>query len=133
MTVYRSIHEIIGQTPMLELTQFQLPNNVRLFAKLEYLNPGGSIKDRLGQELIEEALRAGKLKAGGTIIEPTAGNTGIGLALAAINRDIKVVFVVPEKFSIEKQEIMKALGAEIVNTPTAEGIEGAIRKTNQLL
>lgn len=133
MTVYRSIHEIIGQTPMLELTQFQLSNNARIFAKLEYLNPGGSIKDRLGQELIEEAFRTGRLKAGGTIIEPTAGNTGIGLALAAINRDINVIFVVPEKFSIEKQEIMKALGARIVNTPTAEGIEGAIRTTNQLL
>lgn len=133
MTVYRSIHETIGHTPMLELTQFQLPNNVRLFAKLEYLNPGGSIKDRLGQELIGAAFKSGKLKAGGTIIEPTAGNTGIGLALAAINRGIKVVFVVPEKFSIEKQEIMKALGAEIVHTPTAEGIQGAIRTTNKLL
>lgn len=133
MTVYRSIHEMIGQTPMLELTQFHLPNKVRLFAKLEYLNPGGSIKDRLGQELIEEAFKSGKLKAGGTIIEPTAGNTGIGLALAAINRGIHVIFVIPEKFSIEKQAIIKALGAEIVHTPTAEGIEGAIRKTNQLL
>ncbi|MCM3666153.1 cysteine synthase family protein [Mesobacillus subterraneus] len=133
MTVYRSIHEIVGHTPMIELTQFQLPNHVRLFAKLEYLNPGGSIKDRLGQEMINEAFRTGKLSAGGTIIEPTAGNTGIGLALAAINRNINVVFVVPEKFSIEKQEIMKALGARIVHTPTAEGIEGAIRTTERLL
>jgi cystathionine beta-synthase (O-acetyl-L-serine) len=133
MTVYRSIHEIVGHTPMLELTQFQLPNNVRLFAKLEYLNPGGSIKDRLGIELIEEAFRMGKLSEGGTIIEPTAGNTGIGLALAAINKGIDVIFVVPKKFSIEKQEIMKALGATIIHTPTAEGIKGAITLTEQLL
>lgn len=133
MTVYRSIHELIGHTPMIELTQFQLPNDVRLFAKLEYLNPGGSIKDRLGIELIEEAFRTGKLAAGGTLIEPTAGNTGIGLALAAINKDIEVVFVVPEKFSIEKQSIMKALGAKIIHTPTSEGMEGAIQKAEQLL
>ncbi|HAQ07777.1 MAG TPA: cysteine synthase [Bacillus bacterium] len=131
--VYGSIHEVIGNTPMLELTQFPLPNNVRLFAKLEYLNPGGSIKDRLGIELINEAIQKGKLAQGGTIIEPTAGNTGIGLALAAINRNIKVIFVVPEKFSVEKQQIMKALGAEIIHTPTSEGIEGAMKKTEQLL
>ena len=131
--VYGSIHEVIGNTPMLELTQFPLPYNVRLFAKLEYLNPGGSIKDRLGIELINEAIQKGKLALGGTIIEPTAGNTGIGLALAAINRGIKVIFVVPEKFSIEKQQIMKALGAEIIHTPTSEGIEGAIKKTEQLI
>ncbi|MBS8263658.1 cysteine synthase family protein [Mesobacillus boroniphilus] len=133
MTVYRSIHELIGHTPMIELTQFQLPNDVRLFAKLEYLNPGGSIKDRLGVELIDKAFRTGKLAAGGTVIEPTAGNTGIGLALAAINKGIDVIFVVPEKFSIEKQSIMKALGATIIHTPTSEGMEGAIRKTGQLL
>lgn len=133
MAVYSSIHEIIGQTPLLELTQFQLPNQVRIFAKLEYLNPGGSIKDRLGLEFIDEALRSGKLRAGGTIIEPTAGNTGIGLALAAISKNLNVIFVVPEKFSIEKQEIMKALGAEIIHTPTSEGMEGAIKRTNDLL
>jgi cystathionine beta-synthase (O-acetyl-L-serine) len=133
MAVYSSIHEIVGQTPLLELTQFQLPNQVRLFAKLEYLNPGGSIKDRLGLELIDEAFRTGKIQAGGTIIEPTAGNTGIGLAMAAISRNLNVIFVVPEKFSIEKQEIMKALGAKIVHTPTSEGMEGAIKKTKHLL
>lgn len=133
MSVYRNIHELIGETPLLELTQFSLPNNVRLFAKLEYFNPGGSVKDRLGKELLDEAFRTGKLVEGGTIIEPTAGNTGIGLALAAINRGINVVFVIPEKFSIEKQEIMRALGATIINTPTPEGIKGAIKKTEQLL
>ncbi|MEW8970494.1 MAG: cysteine synthase family protein [Mesobacillus sp.] len=133
MTVYRSIHELIGNTPMVELTQFHLPNDVRLYAKLEYLNPGGSIKDRLGVELLDEALRTGKLEKGGTLIEPTAGNTGIGLALAAINKGIDVIFVVPEKFSIEKQTVMRALGANIIHTPTSDGMEGAIRKTEQLL
>jgi cystathionine beta-synthase (O-acetyl-L-serine) len=133
MTVYRSIHELIGNTPMVELTQFHLPNDVRLFAKLEYLNPGGSIKDRLGKELIDEAFRTGKLAKGGTLIEPTAGNTGIGLAMAALNKGIEVVFVVPEKFSFEKQMVMKALGANIINTPTSEGMAGAIRRTEQLL
>ncbi|MBT2636922.1 cysteine synthase family protein [Bacillus sp. ISL-39] len=133
MTVYRSIHELIGHTPMVELTQFHLPEDVRLYAKLEYLNPGGSIKDRLGVELLDEAFRTGKLEKGGTLIEPTAGNTGIGLALAAINKGIKVIFVVPEKFSLEKQTLMRALGANIIHTPTSEGMAGAIRKTEQLL
>lgn len=133
MTVYRSIHEIVGHTPIFELTQFQLPNEVRIFAKLEYLNPGGSIKDRLGLELIDEAFRTGKLEKGSTVIEPTAGNTGIGLALAAIGKGIEVIFVVPEKFSVEKQAVMKALGATIIHTPTSEGMAGAIRKTEQLL
>ena len=85
---------------------------------MEFFNPGGSVKDRLGVELLQAAIASGKLKPGGTIIEPTAGNTGIGLALAAINRGIHVIFCVPEKFSIEKQEIMKALGAKIVHTPS---------------
>ena len=133
MTVYRSIHELIGNTPMIELTQFHLPDEVRLYAKLEYLNPGGSIKDRLGIELIDEAFRTGKLAKGGTLIEPTAGNTGIGLAMAALNKGIEVIFVVPEKFSLEKQMLMRALGANIIHTPTSEGMAGAIRKTEQLL
>ena len=117
----------------MELTNFELPNGVRLFAKLEFLNPGGSIKDRLGVSLIEDALQSGNLKAGGTIIEPTAGNTGIGLALAAVNRDINVIFCVPEHFSQEKQQLMKALGAKIVHTPRSEGMKGAIEKVNELL
>lgn len=127
------MHELIGNTPLMELTQFSLPEGVRLFAKLEFMNPGGSVKDRLGMELLESALRNGELVQGGTIIEPTAGNTGIGLALAAINKGINVCFVIPEKFSIEKQELMKALGAKIVHTPTSEGIKGAIKKTKELL
>lgn len=133
MQVYKNIHELIGNTPLLEITSFSLPNGVRLFAKLEYFNPGGSIKDRLGIELLQEALETGKIKEGGTIIEPTAGNTGIGLALAAVGKNINVIFCVPEKFSVEKQELMKALGATIVHTPTSEGMKGAIQKAQELL
>lgn len=133
MKFFKNVHELIGNTPLMELTQFSLPEGVRLFAKLEFMNPGGSVKDRLGMELLESALRNGELVQGGTIIEPTAGNTGIGLALAAINKGINVCFVIPEKFSIEKQELMKALGAKIVHTPTSEGIKGAIKKTKELL
>ncbi|PLR93777.1 PLP-dependent cysteine synthase family protein [Bacillus sp. T33-2] len=133
MQVFKKIHEIIGNTPIVEISSFTLPEGVRLYAKLEYMNPGGSVKDRLGLELLREALQSGKLAPGGTIIEPTAGNTGIGLALAAINTGIKVILCVPEKFSIEKQELMKALGAEIVHTPTSEGMEGAIQKAKELL
>ena len=118
---------------MIEISQFPLPIGVRLFAKLEFMNPGGSVKDRLGMELLKDAFKSGELKKGGTIIEPTAGNTGIGLALAAINSGVKVILCVPEKFSNEKQELMKALGASVVLTPTEEGMEGAIRKAQELL
>ncbi|MFF2091031.1 PLP-dependent cysteine synthase family protein [Paenibacillus sp. NPDC058174] len=132
MAYYRNVQQIVGNTPLLELTRYPLPNNVRLFAKLEFLNPGGSVKDRLGLQLLEQAFHNGSLKPGGTVIEPTAGNTGIGLALAAIGRGVSVIFVVPEKFSTEKQQLMKALGAVVVNTPTEQGILGAIRKAEQL-
>jgi cystathionine beta-synthase (O-acetyl-L-serine) len=118
---------------MMELRNFPLPEGVRVFAKLEFYNPGGSIKDRLGKELLHDAIQNGKLTPGGTIIEPTAGNTGIGLALAAVNSGYKVVFCVPEKFSEEKQELMKALGADIVHTPTSEGMKGAIKKAQELV
>ncbi|WP_421384839.1 PLP-dependent cysteine synthase family protein [Bacillus salacetis] len=132
MKYVTSVQELIGNTPLVELTKMGLPEGVRLFAKLEYFNPGGSIKDRLGMKLIESAEQSGVLKDGGTIIEPTAGNTGIGIALAAIGKGYKVMFVVPEKFSIEKQTLMRALGAEIVNTPTDLGMKGAIQKAKEL-
>lgn len=132
MKVVKSVHELIGSTPMLEITTFPLPKGTRLFAKLEFCNPGGSVKDRLGMELIESAMYEGELEKGGIVIEPTAGNTGIGLALAAIKYGVNVIFVVPEKFSIEKQTLMKALGAKIVNTPTEDGMTGAIKKANEL-
>lgn len=133
MKTVRNVQDLIGQTPLIEIHQFELPSNVRIFAKLEYFNPGGSIKDRLGKKLLDDALKTGKLKSGGTIIEPTAGNTGIGLALAAIGTDIQVIFVTPEKFSLEKQTLMKALGAKVINTPTAEGMKGAIKKAKELI
>jgi len=133
MKVKRCVHELIGHTPLVEITQFSLPEGVRLFAKLEFMNPGGSIKDRLGIELLNEAFSSGKLRAGGTVIEPTAGNTGIGLALAALNKGVQVILVVPEKFSMEKQAIMKALGAKIINTPTEKGMKGAIAKAQELV
>lgn len=133
MKYYKHVHDLIGNTPLVEITQFELPKGVRLFAKLEYLNPGGSVKDRLGKKLLQTALDKGYIAEGGTIIEPTAGNTGIGLALAAIGTGINVMFVVPEKFSLEKQELMRALGATVVNTPTKDGMTGAIAKAKELL
>ena len=132
LRIFNHVHKLIGNTPLIEINQFQLPKGVRLFAKLEFMNPGGSVKDRLGLELIEDAFGRGLLQEGGTIIEPTAGNTGIGLALAALNRRINVILCVPEKFSREKQEIMKALGAKIVLTPTKAGMIGAIQKAKEL-
>jgi cystathionine beta-synthase (O-acetyl-L-serine) len=133
MEVVRDVQQLIGKTPIIEIHQFEIPNGVRIFAKLEFLNPGGSIKDRLGVKLIQDALQKGKVKPGGTIIEPTAGNTGIGLALAAIGSDLKVIFVTPEKFSQEKQELMRALGATVINTPTEFGMQGAIKKAEELV
>ncbi|MGD6872643.1 PLP-dependent cysteine synthase family protein [Sutcliffiella horikoshii] len=132
MNVFKNVHGLIGNTPVVELSNFEVPEGVRLFAKLEFYNPGGSIKDRLGKELLEDAVRSGKLKEGGTIIEPTAGNTGIGLALAAVGTSYKVMVCMPEKFSVEKQDLMKALGATIVHTPTPLGMKGAIQKAKEL-
>jgi Cysteine synthase len=133
MAIYRNVHELVGNTPLVELTSFQIPEGVRLFAKCEYLNPGGSVKDRLGENFVAKALASGKLKPGGTLIEPTAGNTGIGIALAAVGKGIHVIFCVPEKFSAEKQILMKALGAEVVHTQTERGMEGAIAKARELV
>lgn len=133
MAMYRNVHELIGNTPLARLTGFTLPKGVRLYAKLEYKNPGGSVKDRLGIELLNHAFASGQLRPGGTIIEATAGNTGIGLALAAIGRGVSTIFVVPDKFSTEKQQLMKALGAQIVNTPTELGITGAVQKAEELV
>lgn len=132
MNYATGIQQLIGNTPLLELTHMDIPNDCRIFAKLEYFNPGGSVKDRLGVSLIEDAEKRGVLKPGGTMIEPTAGNTGIGLALAAIGKGYKVKFVVPEKFSQEKQSLMRALGAEVINTPTEQGMKGAIAKAEEL-
>lgn len=132
MDVARNVQELIGRTPVIELSPRGCPEGVKIYAKLEFFNPGGSVKDRIGRYLIESALRDGRLAAGGTVIEPTAGNTGIGLALAAIGKGLRVILVVPEHFSLEKQRLMRALGAEVVNTPSADGMQGAIRHAHEL-
>ncbi|HLR80749.1 MAG TPA: cysteine synthase family protein [Bacillota bacterium] len=128
-----NLTQLVGQTPLYEITSYRIPTDVQLFAKLEYFNPGGSIKDRLGFYVIQQALKNGDLKRGGTIIEATAGNTGIGLALAAIHYEMKAIFITPEHFSIEKQTLMQALGAKVIHTPTHLGMEGAIEKAKQLV
>ncbi|MBQ6507851.1 MAG: cysteine synthase family protein [Flexilinea sp.] len=133
MSIYKSMQELIGHTPLVQLTHLDLPEGVNLFAKLELYNPGGSVKDRTGKYMIEDAERKGLLKPGGTIVEGTAGNTGIGIAFAALNRGYHVIFVVPTKFSAEKQVLMRALGAEIINTPREEGMLGAERKAEELI
>ncbi|WP_121022283.1 PLP-dependent cysteine synthase family protein [Helicobacter vulpis] len=132
--VISAMTEIIGSTPVFKFTDrdYPMPQGSMIYAKLEHLNPGGSIKDRLAQYLIEEGIKTGKITEKTTIIEPTAGNTGIGLALVALNYHLKTIFVVPEKFSLEKQQLMKALGARVINTPSAEGIVGAIQKSKEL-
>ncbi|ABS40234.1 cysteine synthase A [Clostridium botulinum] len=128
-----SIKELIGNTPILKLNNLNIKPSVNVFVKLETNNPGGSVKDRIGIYMIEQAEKEGKLKKGYTIVEATAGNTGIGVALAAINKGYDVIFVVPEKFSVEKQTLMRALGAKIINTPKKDGMLGAIAKANELL
>lgn len=133
MKYYNDIKELIGKTPLLKLNNLGIKEGVNAFVKIEGFNPGGSCKDRVGVYMIEKAEKDGLLKPGSTIIEATAGNTGIGVALAALNKGYNVKFIVPEKFSIEKQTLMRALGAEIINTPREEGMEGAINVANSLL
>ena len=132
MAVYESMQELIGNTPLVRLTQLGLPADARLYAKLETYNPAGSVKDRVGKYMIDAAERDGLLMPGGTIIEATAGNTGLGIAFAALGRGYRVIFVVPTKFSQEKQTLMRALGAEILNTPREDGMLGAAAKAEEL-
>lgn len=129
--IVKSVYELIGQTPLIEL-DLPVAKGSRILAKLESFNPGGSVKDRLGMFLIEAALKRGEIDRDTTIIEPTAGNTGIGLALATQKYHLRTILVVPEHFSVEKQTLMRALGAEIINTPRAEGMQGALRKSCEL-
>ncbi|MBU5484332.1 cysteine synthase family protein [Clostridium sp. MSJ-11] len=133
MKYLNSIKELIGNTPIIKLNNLNIKAGVSIFAKMENLNPGGSVKDRIGTYMIEQAEKEGKLKPGYTIIEATAGNTGIGVALGAINKGYNVIFVVPEKFSVEKQALMRALGATIINTPREAGMMGAVEKAEELL
>ena len=133
MEIYNSVQEMIGNTPILKLNHFDIKEGVNIFVKLELMNPAGSVKDRVGVYMIEDAERRGILKPGGTIVEATAGNTGIGIAVAALNKVYRIIFAVPEKFSIEKQRVMAALGAEIVHTPREEGMLGADRKADEII
>ncbi|MFL2133323.1 PLP-dependent cysteine synthase family protein [Desemzia sp. FAM 24101] len=128
----KTIIDLIGNTPLVEIEGIKIPNGNRILAKLESFNPGGSVKDRLGFKLLQDGFDKGWINKDTTIIEPTAGNTGIGLALAAQNFGLRTIFTVPEKFSLEKQILMEALGGEIVHTPTEKGITGAIEKAREL-
>lgn len=132
MFYYDSMQELIGNTPLVRLGNMQPNKNINIFAKLELWNPSGSVKDRTGKYMIADAERRGVLKKGGTIVEATAGNTGLGIAFAALNRGYKIIFVVPTKFSAEKQALLRALGAEVVNTPREYGMLGAVEKAEEI-
>lgn len=132
MNYYNSMQDLIGNTPLVKLNHIVEKDKVSLFAKLELYNPSGSVKDRVGKYMIKDAEEKGKLSKGATIIEATAGNTGLGIAFTALNKGYRIIFVVPTKFSIEKQTLMKALGAEIINTPREKGMLGAVEKAEEL-
>ena len=132
--IYKSLTELIGGTPLLELTQFEKDNQLEatMLAKLEYFNPAGSVKDRVAKSILDDAEQSGKLKPGGTIIEPTSGNTGIGLAAVAAARGYKLIITMPETMSVERRMLMKAYGAELVLTDGKKGMSGAIEKADEL-
>jgi cysteine synthase len=125
LRVTDDITQLVGATPLLKLKHLAQSGSAEVFAKLEYLNPGGSVKDRAAIGIIRRAEQEGQLKPGGTIVEATAGNTGIGLALIGVNRGYKVALFVPERFSEEKVALMRALGADVTRTPDAEGMQGS--------
>ena len=133
LRVVDDITELVGETPLLKLKRIVPAGSADVFAKLEYLNPGGSVKDRAAIGIIRRAEQEGRLKPGGTIVEATAGNTGIGLALIGVNRGYRVRLFVPENFSQEKVTIMQALGAEVTRTPDAEGMQGAIDRAKKIV
>lgn len=130
MKIYNSITELIGNTPLLRLNSFE--TKAKIFAKLEYFNPAGSVKDRIAKAMIDSAEKEGKLKEGSVIIEPTSGNTGIGLASVAAARGYRIILVMPETMSVERRQLMKAYGAELVLTEGAKGMKGAIAKAEEL-
>lgn len=132
--VFLKVDELIGNTPLLELGNIEkeFGLNAKIIAKLEYFNPAGSAKDRIAKAMIDDAEKSGKLKSGSVIIEPTSGNTGIGLAAVATSRSYRMILVMPETMSVERQQLMKAYGAEIVLTEGAKGMKGAIAKAEEL-
>lgn len=132
--IYTAVDQLIGRTPLLELTHIEKAYGLkaRILAKLEYLNPAGSVKDRVAKEMIEEAERSGRLRPGSVIIEPTSGNTGIGLSAVAAARGYRIIIVMPDTMSMERRQLMKAYGAELVLTRGADGMKGAIAKAEEL-
>ena len=134
MAIYQSADELIGRTPLLELTKIEKKYDLKakLLAKLEYFNPAGSVKDRIAKAMLDEAEANGKLTKDSVIIEPTSGNTGIGLASVAAARGYRVIIVMPETMSVERRQLMKAYGAELVLTEGAKGMKGAIAKAQEL-
>ena len=132
--IYTSADQLVGHTPLLELTHLEAKYNLKakVLAKLEYFNPAGSVKDRIAKQMLDDAEAAGKLDKDTVIIEPTSGNTGIGLSAIAAARGYKIIIVMPETMSVERRQLMKAYGAELVLTPGAEGMTGAIKKANEL-
>ena len=132
--IYKSIEELIGRTPLMELSNLErkLELHATLLAKVEALNPGGSAKDRVAKRMVEDAEQAGILKAGATIIEPTSGNTGIGLAVMAAARGYRAIIVMPDSMSMERRLLMTAFGAELVLTEGAKGMKGAIAKASEI-
>jgi cysteine synthase A len=129
---FESTRQLIGNTPIVRLNNVDVPEGVQLYAKLELWNPSGSTKDRIGLAMLDNAEREGRIAPGAAIVEATAGNTGLGIAYAALNRGYKVILVIPTKFSLEKQVLCRALGAEIVSTPREEGMLGAEKRAREL-
>ncbi|MFR5906556.1 MAG: PLP-dependent cysteine synthase family protein, partial [[Ruminococcus] torques] len=132
--IYTSADQLIGKTPLMELTHIEKEHGLKakILAKLEYFNPAGSVKDRVAKAMIDEAEKSGKLKKDSVIIEPTSGNTGIGLAAVAAARGYRIIIVMPETMSVERRQIMKAYGAELVLSDGARGMKGAIEKAEEL-
>jgi len=132
--IYTSADQLIGKTPLLELTHIEKAYDLKakVLAKLEYFNPAGSVKDRVAREMLDEAERSGRLKPDSVIIEPTSGNTGIGLAAVAAARGYRIIIVMPETMSVERRQLMKAYGAELVLSEGAKGMKGAIEKADEL-
>ena len=134
MNIYKNVTELIGGTPLMELVNYERKNNVEatILAKLEYFNPAGSVKDRVAKSMIEDADKHGILKKGSVIIEPTSGNTGIGLASIAASRGYRLILTMPETMSVERRNLLKAYGAELVLTDGSKGMKGAIEKADEL-